>query len=135
MLYRSREITEIELDRETEKFRLSSLGCEGYTVGVCAALLFMVSVYTGKTPQEIGGLSGQQLWELVGAGFKTKLKILDLPKPVDDYLCTGEQFAIRLGLYAFSKTLPTGGCLGEIFDSAEVDIAKLNGLVVGDSAI
>ena len=57
-------ITESELAYHTEVFRLSSLGCEGYTTGVCAALLCIVSDYTGKAPNEIGGLTGEQLWAL-----------------------------------------------------------------------
>lgn len=127
MVYRSRDETELDRDRET--FRLSSLGCEGYTVGVCAALMCMVAAYTDKTPQEIGCLTGQQLWELVGAGFRSTLKIRDLPQQVNDYLCLGERFAINLGIATLNEELPVGQTLGEIYESAGVDIAKLGDLI------
>lgn len=131
MAYLNRDLAEIELDREREKFRRSSLGCEGYTVGVCAALLCMVSAYSGKTTQEIGSLSGSQLWSLAGAGFKATLKLPDLPMPVREYLCSGERLAIIIGLCALRDSLPTGGCLGEIYESAGVDIAKLRAIISG----
>jgi hypothetical protein len=122
-------ITEDEYAYHREKFRLSSLGCDGYTVGVCAALLCMVASYTDKTPKEIGGLTGQQLWDLTGAGFRSTLKIPALPKQVNDYLSLGERFSINLGIGTFNKELPVGQTLGEIYGSAGVDIAKLGDLI------
>jgi len=89
----------------------------------------MVAAYTGKTPQEIGGLTGQQLWELAGAGFRTTLKIPALHQQVNDYLCLGERFAINLGIGTFNKEVPVGQTLGEIYQSAGVDIAKLGDLI------
>ena len=127
MAYRSRD--ETELDRGREAFRLSSLGCEGYTVGVCAALLCMVCEYTGKAPIEIGGLNGQQLWELAKAGFVATIEIPVLPSLVNDNLCLGEKAAIRVGLWLLKHSIPTGECLGEICEACGFDVEFLKGQI------
>jgi hypothetical protein len=115
--------------RGREAFRLLSLGCEGYTTGVCAALLCIVSEYSGKTPHEIGELKGEQLWTLARAGFIKTINIPKLPKSVFDYLCLGEKAAIKVGMWTLRETIPTGTTLDGICESCGFDYSILVGLI------
>jgi len=119
------------LDAGREAFRLRSCGCTGYTAGVSAALLCIVSAYTGKTPREIGDLTGQQLWGLCVAGFKRSIKILVIPESVINKLCVGEKAAIRLGLWLMQDSMPTGETLGDISDCCPLGQTLHSGLIFG----
>lgn len=57
------------------------------------------------------------------------LKIPELPKPVNDYLCEGERFAINLGLCTQNESLPVGGCLGEIYEACGIDVNNLSRVI------
>ena len=118
-----------------EAFRLSLCGCSGYTLGVSAALLCMVSAYTGKTPREIGELNGQQLWQLCVAGFRRSIKIPVIPKSVNSNLCIGEKAAMRLGLWLMQDAIPTRETLGDISDCCSLGSTLLSGIIFGDGEL
>jgi hypothetical protein len=117
-----------------EAFRLRYCGCDGYTVGVTAALLCIVSAYTGKTPREIGELTGQQLWELCVAGFKRSIKIPVIPESVISNLCVGEKAAIRLGLWLMQDSIPTGETIGDLSDCCPLEPAH-SGIIFGEGQL
>jgi hypothetical protein len=123
------------LDDGREAFRLRSYGCTGYTVGVSAALLCMVSTYTGKPAREIGELTGQDLWTLARAGFMSTITIPEIPKPVRDYLCLGEKAAIKVGLWLLQDSIPTGETIGEICEACAFDISTSMAIISGDGEL
>lgn len=87
---------------------------------VRAALVDCIANKLGKPATSLPMLSDQQLWEGFCAAVKGEDLAMATPAMVN--LSDGERFAISLGVSRSTNHLPVGGCFGEIYESAGVDI-------------
>ena len=105
-------LTRAEIDSWKEELRLEGQACTGYTDGVLAALLHIITNAAGITPADLAGLSEHALWQVA---CKAHAKRPDLVHSLPDIpLSRGEFHAIRWGLEKKTDTLPTGRDIFEI---------------------
>ena len=101
-----------QIAAHVEELRLQGQACEGYTVGVVAALTYIVTKAAGMAPADLAGLPDQSLWQAAcKAHAKRPALVHSLP---DIPLSRGEFHAIRWGLEKKTDTLPTGRDIFEI---------------------
>ncbi|MCA0325518.1 MAG: hypothetical protein LCH89_07940 [Proteobacteria bacterium] len=94
--------------------RLEGQQCNGFTVGVVAALTFIITKAAGIAPADLTGLSEQALWRIA---CKAHAKRPDLVHHLPDIpLTRGEFHAIRWGLEKKTDTLPMGKDIFDITD-------------------
>ena len=100
-------LSRTEIEAFKEELRLQGQACEGYTLGVVAALLHIITKAAGITPADLAGLSEQALW---GIACKAHAKRPDLVHHLPDTirLSRGEFHALPWGLERKTDTLPTG---------------------------
>lgn len=92
--------------------RVQGQACEGFTVGVVAALTFIITKAAGTAPADLAGLPDQSLWQ---AACKAHHKRPDLVHSLPDIpLSRGEFHAIRWGLEKRAYSLPMGRDIFEI---------------------
>ena len=108
-----------EIEAHIEELRLQGQACTGYTDGVLAALLHIITKAAGITPADLAGLSEQALW---GIACKAHAKRPDLVHHLPDTipLSRGEFHAVRWGLEKKTPDLPFGK-----------DIIELTGITHG----
>lgn len=100
-------LTRTEIDAHIEELRLQGQACEGYTLGVVAALTFIITKAAGIAPADLTGLPDQALWEIA---CKAHSKRPDLVHHLPDTipLSRGEFHAVRWGLEKKTPDLPLG---------------------------
>ena len=105
-------LTKEQIAAHVEELRLQGQACEGFTVGVVAALTFIITKAAGMAPADLAGLHDQSLWL---AACKAHHKRPDLVHSLPDIpLSRGEFHALRWGLEKKTDTLPTGRDIFEI---------------------
>lgn len=100
-------LSRADIEAWKEQLRLEGQQCTGYTVGVVAALLHIITKAAGIAPADLTGLSEQALWQVA---CKAHAKRPDLVHHLPDTirLSRGEFHAIRWGLERKTPDLPTG---------------------------
>lgn len=100
-------LSRADIDAWKEQLRLEGQQCTGYTVGVVAALLHIITKAAGIAPADLTGLSEQALWQVA---CKAHAKRPDLVHHLPDTirLSRGEYHAVRWGLERKTDSLPTG---------------------------
>ena len=108
-------LSRAEIEAFKEQLRLEGQACEGYTLGVVAALLHIITKAAGIAPADLAGLSEQALREIA---CKAHAKRPDLVHHLPDTipLSRGEFHAIRWGLEKKTPDLPIGKDIFEITD-------------------
>ena len=112
-------LSRAEIEAFKEELRLQGQACEGYALGVVAALLHIITKAAGIAPADLAGLSEQALW---GIACKAHAKRPDLVHQLPDTipLSRGEFHAVRWGLEKKTPDLPIGK-----------DIIELTGITHG----
>lgn len=101
-------LTKEQIAAFKEELRLEGQACEGYTLGVVTALVFII---TGACPtisaKDLGGFPDQALWQLACTAHKKREYLVhNLPDAIR--LSRGELFALQWGLEKRTADLPTG---------------------------
>lgn len=105
-------LTKEQIAAHVEELRLQGQACEGFTVGVVAALTFIITKAAGMAPADLAGLPDQSLWQ---AACKAHHKRPDLVHSLPDIpLSRGEFLAVRWGLEKKTDSLPMGRDIFEI---------------------
>lgn len=105
-------LTKEQIAAHVEELRLQGQTCDGFTVGVVAALTIIITKAAGVAPADLAGLPDQSLWQ---AACKAHAKRPDLVLSLPDIpLSRGEFHAIRWGLEKKADSLPTGRDIFEI---------------------
>lgn len=109
-------LTRAEIDAWKEELRLEGQACEGFTDGVLAALVFIVTnAGASITVGDLACFSEQAIWQLaVTAHHKRPYLAHNLPDTIP--LSRGEFHAIRYGLERKTTDLPIGKDIFEITD-------------------
>ena len=68
-------LTKEQIAAHVEELRLQGQACDGFTVGVVAALTFIITKAAGMAPADLAGLPDQSLWQ---AACKAHAKRPDL---------------------------------------------------------
>ena len=112
-------LTRAEIDAWKEELRLEGQACEGFTDGVLAALVHIITKAAGITPADLAGLSEHALWQVAcKAHAKRPNLVHHLPDTIP--LSRGEFHAVRWGLEKKTPDLPIGK-----------DIIELTGITHG----
>lgn len=113
-----------EIEAHIEELRLQGQACTGYTDGVLAALLHIITKAAGMAPADLAGLPDQSLWQ---AACKAHAKRPDLIHNLPDTirLSRGEFHAIRWGLEKKTPDLPTGRDIFEITNTTHPEHGNL----------
>lgn len=112
-------LTRTEIDAWKEELRLEGQACEGFTDGVLAALVHIITKAAGITPADLAGLSEHALWQVAcKAHAKRPNLVHHLPDTIP--LSRGEFHAVRWGLKKKTPDLPIGK-----------DIIELTGITHG----
>ena len=105
-------LTREQIAAHVEELRLQGQACEAFTVGVVAALTFIITKAAGIAPADLAGLPDQSLWQVA---CRAHAKRPDLVHSLPDIpLSRGEFHAIRWGLEKKTDTLPMGRDIFEI---------------------
>ena len=117
-------LTKEQIAAHVEELRLQGQACDGLTVGVVAALTFIITKAAGMAPADLAGLPDQSLWQ---AACKAHHKRPDLVHHLPDTipLSRGEFHAIRWGLQKTTDTLPTGRGIFEITNATHPEHGNL----------
>lgn len=116
-------LTRAEIDAWKEELRLEGQACTGYTDGVLAALVHIITQAAGIAPADLTGLPDQSLWQ---AACKAHAKRPDLVHSLPDIpLSRGEFHAIRWGLEKKAPELPTGRDVFEITNTTHPEHGNL----------
>lgn len=108
-------LTRAEIDAWKEELRLEGQACEGFTDGVLAALVHIITKAAGITPADLAGLSEHALWQVAcKAHAKRPNLVHHLPDTIP--LSRGEFHAVRWGLEKKTPDLPIGKNIFEITD-------------------
>ena len=100
-------LSRADIEAWKEQLRLEGQQCTGYTVGVVAALTFIITKAAGIAPADLTGVSEQTLWQVA---CKAHAKRPDLVHHLPDTirLSRGEYHAIRWGFERKTPDLPMG---------------------------
>lgn len=121
-------LSRADIDAWKEQLRLEGQQCTGYTVGVVAALLHIITKAARIAPTDLAGLPDQSLWQVA---CKAHAKRPDLVHSLPDIpLSRGEYHAIRWGLEKKTDTLPTGRDIFEITNATHPEHGNLMGKVL-----
>ena len=101
-------LTREQIAAHVEELRLQGQACDGYTLGVVTALVYII---TGACPtisaKDLEGFPDQALWQLAcTAHEKREYLVHNLPDAIR--LSEGELYAIQWGLEKRTTDLPTG---------------------------
>jgi hypothetical protein len=101
-------LTKEQIAAFKEELRLEGQACEGYTEGVVAALVYIITnACSTISAKNLEGLPDQALWQLAcTAHEKREYLVHNLPDAVR--LSRDELFAIQWGLEKRTADLPTG---------------------------
>ena len=107
-------LTKEQIAAHVEELRLQGQACEGYTLGVVTALVYII---TNACPtisaKDLEGFPDQALWQLAcTAHEKREYLVHNLPDAIR--LSRGELFAIQWGLEKRTPDLPTGSGIIEL---------------------